>query len=81
MNCSTRQFEQEIKINPENIDTTSEITLDREKGANDLSHLIVNAKVPAISKEKFDELVANAKVNCPVSKLMNADVTYVASLV
>ncbi|MBS1634503.1 MAG: OsmC family protein [Bacteroidetes bacterium] len=66
---------------PENIDTRCEITLDIEKSAITLSHLVVKAKVPGISKEKFDELVADAKANCPVSKLYNATITYEASLV
>ena len=63
---------------PANIDTKCEITLDN--GAITNSNLTVNAKVPGISKEKFDELVADAKANCPISKLFNTDITYTASL-
>lgn len=65
---------------PANIDTKCDITLDPAKGEITNSHLTVNAKVPGISKEKFDELVADAKANCPISKLYNTEITYVATL-
>jgi len=63
---------------PANIDTKCEISLN--DGAITNSNLTVNAKVPGISKEKFDELVADAKTNCPISKLLNTEITYTASL-
>jgi len=66
---------------PENIDTKCEITLDPEKGAVTLSNLTVSAKVPGISKEKFEESVKDAKENCPISKLLNTTITYTATLV
>lgn len=66
---------------PENIDTKCDITLDPAKGEITSSHLTVKAKVPNMSAEKFDELVANAKENCPISKLYNTTITYEASLV
>ena len=65
---------------PDNIDTRCDITLDTEKGEITESHLTVNAKVPGITKEKFEELVANAKENCPISKLYNTKITYEAKL-
>ena len=65
---------------PANIDTKCEITLDPAKGQITSSHLTVTAKVPGIDKGKFDELVAHAKENCPISKLLNTDITYTASL-
>ncbi len=65
---------------PDNIDTRCEITLDMAKGAITTSNLVVKATVPGITKEKFDELVADAKANCPVSKLFNAEITYEATL-
>jgi len=65
---------------PANIDTKCEITLDPAKGEVTLSHLTVNAKVPGISKEKFEESVMDAKQNCPISKLLNTTITHQASL-
>lgn len=67
-------------FSPENIDTKCEITFDTEKGAIVGSHLIVNAKVPEISKEKFEEAVADARANCPISKLLNATITCESTL-
>lgn len=64
----------------DNIDTTCEITLDTEKGAIVLSHLTVTAKIPKIDKTKFDELVADAEKNCPISKLYNTTISVNAVL-
>lgn len=63
---------------PENLETKCEITL--EDGAITLSHLTLTAKVADISKEKFDELVADAEANCPISKLLNTKITVDATL-
>jgi len=40
----------------------------------------VKAKISGISKEKFDELVKDAEKNCPVSKLLNAQISVEAKL-
>jgi osmotically inducible protein OsmC len=63
---------------PDNIDTGCDITF--ENGVVTLSHLTVKAKVPGIDAAKFDELVADAKANCPISKLLNCEISYEASL-
>lgn len=60
------------------LETKCDITL--ESGSITSSHLTLNAKVKGISKEKFDELVADAKKNCPISKLLNTKITVTASL-
>ena len=64
---------------PENIDTKCTVTLDN--GVITESHLDVTAKVPGIDKAKFDESVADAKANCPISKSLNTNITYEAKLV
>jgi osmotically inducible protein OsmC len=51
-----------------------------ENGAIIFSHLVLKAKVPGISKEKFDECAADAKANCPISKLLNTEIKLEASL-
>lgn len=63
---------------PENLETKCEITL--ENGAITNSHLILSATVPNISKEQFDELVADAEANCPISKLYNTTISVDATL-
>ncbi len=65
---------------PDNLDTRCEITLDADQGKVTQSHLILKAKVPGISKEKFDESVADAKANCPISKLLNTTITIESTL-
>ena len=54
--------------------------IDLIDGSITSSHLTVNAKVPGISKEKFDESIADAKANCPISKLYNTEITAEATL-
>ena len=63
------------------IQTQCEITLDPAVGAITESHLKVSAKIPGISKEQFDAAVTDAKANCPISKLLNANITHEAALV
>jgi lipoyl-dependent peroxiredoxin len=62
------------------INTRCEITLDPAAGAITESHLIVSAKIPGISKEQFNTAVADAKANCPISKLYNTNITHEAVL-
>ena len=63
---------------PDEIETNCDITL--ADGAITKSHLTVKAKLPGITKEKFDECAADAKANCPVSKVLNTDISMEASL-
>ena len=64
---------------PDNIDTKCTITLDPAAGITG-SHLEVKATVPGIDAAKFAECAAEAKANCPISKLLNANITMDASL-
>lgn len=54
------------------IETKCDITLG--DGAITKSHLTVKAKIPGISKEKFEECAKNAKENCPISKSLNPNI-------
>jgi lipoyl-dependent peroxiredoxin len=54
------------------IETKCDITL--EDGVITKSHLMVKAKIPGISKEKFDECAKDAKENCPISKSLNPNI-------
>jgi osmotically inducible protein OsmC len=63
---------------PESIETTSTITL--EDGAIKSSQLNVKAQVPGISDDQFQECAEDAKTNCPVSKVLNAQITMSATL-
>lgn len=67
-------------IIPEEIVTKAIVNLNPEKGEITDIHLEVKVKAPGLSQTKFDELVADAKANCPISKLMNAEITIDAEL-
>ena len=60
------------------LEVTSTVTLDN--GAVTESDLVLKAKIPGISKEKFLESAEDAKLNCPISKLLNAKITLSSSL-
>lgn len=60
------------------LNTKCTVTL--ENGAIANSHLVLTAKVDGISKEKFDELVADAEQNCPISKSLNTQISVEATL-
>jgi osmotically inducible protein OsmC len=62
-------------------DLTVSCTITLENGTITESHLNLKGKVPGISKEKFDACTADAKANCPVSKLLNTKITLEANLV
>ena len=68
----------EAGFTPTSIDTKCAITL--EAGAITNSHLEVTANIPAIDDAKFQECAAEAKANCPVSKVLNADISLNATL-
>ncbi len=67
-------------ITPEEIVTKAIVNLNTEKGEITDIHLEVKVKATGLSKAKFDELVADAKANCPISKLLNATITIDAEL-
>lgn len=71
MQLSAYLTEEDYK--PEHLETKCEITF--EDGAVTKSHLSLSAKIPNIKEDKFEALVNKAKENCPVSKLLNTDIT------
>jgi len=64
---------------PDEINTTCTITLDN--GAITESHLEVSAKVPGATTLSFAAAAEEAKLNCPVSKLLNTNITMTATLI
>jgi osmotically inducible protein OsmC len=69
----------EAGFTPEELTTECAITF--ENGVITQSALTLKAKVPGISKEQFDTCAKDAKENCPISKLLNTNITLTATLV
>jgi len=65
---------------PERVNTSASVTFKPGVGITG-SHLNVNAVVPGLSPEKFQEIAAEAKTGCPVSQaLAGIEITLEATL-
>lgn len=63
---------------PDSIDTKCTVTFDN--GSIIESHLEIKSKVPGIDAAKFQECAEEAKLTCPISKSLKANITIAASL-
>ena len=70
----------EAGFTPESIDTKATINLDTSTGTITDISLETTAVVPGLSTDKFLALAQDAKANCPVSKVLNANITLNAQL-
>ena len=70
-------------ITAESIETTALVTLEKKEGGFEITavHLEVTARIPAGDRQVFETAANNAKAGCPVSKVLNADITMDAKLV
>ena len=64
---------------PDDLDTTAKVTF--QDGTITLIQLELNAKVPTISEGEFQEIAQKAKEICPISKLLNTEISLAANLV
>ena len=64
------------------LDTKAAVTLDKDGDGFTVtrSALTLTAKVSGIAQAEFDKIAAGAKAGCPISKLLNAEVTLDATL-
>lgn len=64
------------------LETSAKVTLDKDGPGFKItkSALTLVATVPGIDEQEFNRIADDAKANCPVSKLLNADVTLDKSL-
>lgn len=72
------------KLPPDSIETTAAVTLEKLEAGPTVTkiHLTSRAKVPGASKEAFATAANDAKVNCPISRLLKAaEITLDAQLV
>ncbi len=67
---------------PKAIDTKATLTLDKTDAGFTITavHLDVTASIPNIDATKFDEIAGGAKKGCPVSRVLNANITMSAHL-
>jgi osmotically inducible protein OsmC len=69
-----------MEITPESLDVTAVVTLDPPTGSITSSALTLKAKIPGVSQEQFKKAYEAAKTGCPISKLLNTNITLDASL-
>lgn len=68
----------EAGFTPDNLETRCEITF--EGGVVKKSHLVVQGRVPGIEQGKWEECVKKAEQECPISKLLNTEISSEATL-
>lgn len=78
--CFSMAFSAELGkagFTPETIQTTATVSLEQQEGGWRVasSHLEVTAKIPGATKEKAQEIANGAKSGCPISRLLNAEIT------
>ncbi|MEO5788765.1 MAG: OsmC family protein [Gelidibacter sp.] len=74
--CFTMQlsfFLVEEGFTAQSLDTTAKVYF--EDGSIPKIELVLKGKVPGMSESKFKDIATKAKENCPVSKLLNADIS------
>lgn len=67
----------------ETIETSAEVRMEKKDDGFSIvsSHLDLRANVPGIPDSLFTEIAEKAKTGCPVSKLLNAEISMNATLV
>ncbi len=68
---------------PTELNTDAAVTLDPEGSGFRITHsaLTLRASVPNLTESAFEQLAKDAELNCPVSKVLNAQITLDAKLV
>jgi osmotically inducible protein OsmC len=71
-----------MNFTPQSLRTSAKLTLEKLDAGWTISkiHLDVSARVPGISASAFEAAAASAKANCPVSRLLKAEITMDAHL-
>ena len=70
-------------LTPTELSTEAAVTLEPEGKGFKISRsaLTLRAKVPNLDEAKFADLVRDAEKNCPVSKVLNAEINLDAKLI
>jgi lipoyl-dependent peroxiredoxin len=69
-------------VTPTSIETASTVTLEKLESGWTVSkvHLDVKAKIPGVDPAVFNAAAITAKENCPISKLLKAQISMTATL-
>lgn len=72
----------ESGITPEQISTGATVNIEKKDEGFEITsvHLDVNVKAQSADQDKFTEAAEKAKAGCPVSKVLNAEITMDARL-
>jgi lipoyl-dependent peroxiredoxin len=74
---------QGVGTTPEELSTEAAVSIEKEGAGFRIvrSALTLRAKVPNLSEQQFQQMAHEAEKNCPVSKLLNAEITLDAKLI
>lgn len=69
-------------LTAERINTTAEVSLDKDDKGFSITAiaLTLKAKVPGTDNEQFQQIANQAKEGCPVSRVLNAQISLTATL-
>jgi osmotically inducible protein OsmC len=69
-------------LTAESIDTSATVTMEKLDAGWTVSkvHLDVRARIPGADEQAFQTAANNAKAGCPISRLLNAEITMDAKL-
>jgi osmotically inducible protein OsmC len=72
----------EAGLTAQRLQTTATVSLDKADGGFAITavHLDLVATIPGVDQQKFEAIARDAKENCPVSKVLNANITLDAKL-
>jgi osmotically inducible protein OsmC len=78
--CFSMAFSAELGndgLTPESISTTATLNFEKTDAGFTVTaiHLATNAKIPGADQEAVETAAGNAKAGCPISRLLNAEIT------
>ena len=71
-----------LQLTPEHLETKATATLEKLDAGWTITkvHLDLVGRVPGASQASFEQAAASAKANCPISRLLKAEITLSAKL-
>lgn len=76
------QINRTAGVDAERIEVTATVSVEKIEGGFAITavHLDMTARIPGVTEDDFLEAATIAKENCPVSKVLNAEITLDAKL-